>query len=326
MKTLTFAVLLAVLAIVMLGSCEDSSMETTDGLVPPTVDQDPSLPSIFVNGTQLHSETFGLSSDPMIVVIHGGPGSDYRGMLKCSTFAADGYYAVFYDQRGSGLSRRHPKEDFTDGIFVDDLDAVISYYRQPGQKVILMGLSWGAMLATSYVNTYPDTVDGLVLMEPGGLTWDDTKKYISRWMSLDFFDETSNDHVYLDQIITSDQHVLLDYKAALRSAGEFAPGNKLGIAGPSPFWRFGAVCNQTAIENAEEHPFDFTTNLRNYTRPVLFAYSELNQAYGRSHAELVSSAFPDVRLVEIKGTGHEITYFGWDGFYPVATEYLNTIR
>ncbi|MDL1892501.1 alpha/beta hydrolase, partial [Sphingobacteriales bacterium CHB3] len=56
-------------------------------MVPLTVDQDPSLPSISVNGTQLHAETYGNPNDPMIVVLHGGPGSDYRSLLNCSKFA-----------------------------------------------------------------------------------------------------------------------------------------------------------------------------------------------------------------------------------------------
>jgi hypothetical protein len=41
---------------------------------------------------------------------------------------------------------------------------------------------------------------------------------------------------------------------------------------------------------------------------------------------MVSSAYSDVQLVEITGTGHEIPYFGWDKFYPVAKSYLNAIK
>jgi proline iminopeptidase len=86
------------------------------------------------------------------------------------------------------------------------------------------------------------------------------------------------------------------------------------------------VCNSAATEYARNHPFDFTTNLQQYTTKVMFAYSELNQAYGKVHAQMVSSAYPNVQLVEISGTGHEIQYFGWDRFYPVAKAYLNTVK
>jgi proline iminopeptidase len=77
---------------------------------------------------------------------------------------------------------------------------------------------------------------------------------------------------------------------------------------------------------AEQTPFDFTTNLRAYTTKVLFLYSELDQAYGKAHAEMVSSAYPNVELVEIPGTGHVIPYFGWDKFYQSAKTYLDSLK
>jgi proline iminopeptidase len=323
-----FAVLFsAAMAAVTVVSCDTVDPDDPGYLVPPTVDEDASLSSISVNGTQLHAETFGNPNDPMIVVVHGGPGGDYRSLLNCSKFSADGFFVVFYDQRGSGLSRRHGKEVFTVGLFIDDLDAVIRYYRQgPAQKVILMGHSWGAMLATAYVNVHPGAVSGVVLMEPGGFTWPVAEEYIKRFMDFKAFDETSNDFLYLDQFITAEGHNLLDYKASLQAAATFAEGNKVGNAGPYPSWRQGAVCATAAADYAKEHSFDFTTNLQQYGTQVLFVYSELNQAYGRAHAERVSSAYPNVQLVEVMGTGHEIPYFGWDGFYPVAKSYLNTIK
>jgi proline iminopeptidase len=88
----------------------------------------------------------------------------------------------------------------------------------------------------------------------------------------------------------------------------------------------GAVCNSASFEIAKAHPFDFTTNLQQYTTTILFAYSELNQAYGKAWAEQVSSAYPNVQLVEVRGTGHEIPYFGWDSFYPMAKAYLDTVK
>jgi len=308
-------------------SCEILDPGVPGQLVPLTVDEDATLPSISVNGTQLHAETFGNPTDPMLVILHGGPGGDYRGMLKCKKFAEDGFFVVFYDQRGSGLSKRHSKEVFySEKIFIDDLDAVIKYYRRPGQKVMLMGLSWGAMLATGYVNTYPGEISGVVMMEPGGFIWQDAEAFIKRQRSSDVMSEGINDVLYMDQIITSSDHILLDYKFGLMAAFENTEGNKLGNAGPTPSWRSGAVCNAAAFDIVKRHPFDFTTNLSQYRTKVLFTYGELDVAYGKAHAELVSSAYPNVQLVEIKGCGHEIPYHGFETFYPIAKAYLNTIK
>lgn len=310
----------------LMSACETHEMDEPGLLVPMTVDEDATLPSIHVNGTQLHARSFGNPADPMLVVLHGGPGGDHRYLLNCAAFVNDGYYVVMYDQRGSGLSQRHDADTYTVQLFIDDLDDVIGHYRTShDQKIYLLGHSWGAMLATAYVNDHPGVVSGLILAEPGGFTWDETKDYIERFKALHPFDETSNDFVYLDQFITGDDHRILDYKAGLQAAAGFADGNETGVEGMEPYWRFGAVCNRAALEYADKHGFDFTTHLGQFTTKVLFIYSEHNHAYGRAHAERVSSAYPNVQLEEILGTGHEMTYFAWDRFYPLAKTYLNEI-
>ena len=50
---------LLLLAVVTLFSCEKMDMDEPGYLVPKTVDEDLSLPSITVNGTMLHAEAFG---------------------------------------------------------------------------------------------------------------------------------------------------------------------------------------------------------------------------------------------------------------------------
>ncbi len=327
MKSTTYSFFMLTLVAILMASCEILDPNEDGLLVHLTVDQDPTLPSIAVNNTMFHAETFGNPDDPMLLVLHGGPGADYRSVLNCHRFSNDGYFVVFYDQRGSGLSQRHDADIYSMQKHVDDLEAVIDHYRvNPDQQIFIIGHSWGAMLATAYVNDYPDRIDGLVLIEPGGFTWEKTLEYINRSRVLNLFGEMTNDYVYLDQFITSDEHNLLDYKADLNHAPIFAEGNVTGDQGPYPFWRSGAVCAAATQKYAEENSFDFTTALDQYTTRVLFLYSELNEAYGLVHAEEVSSAYPSVELVEIKGAGHEVPYFGWANFHPVVLNYLSELN
>jgi proline iminopeptidase len=118
-------------------------------LVPMTVAEDPLLPKIEVNGTLLHAEAFGNIRNPMIIFLHGGPGSDYRafisqiGVENASRYPnertitsgglsrlQDEYYCVFFDQRGAGLSPRFDKGTINFNMYVADLDAVIDYHLQ----------------------------------------------------------------------------------------------------------------------------------------------------------------------------------------------------
>jgi proline iminopeptidase len=298
-------------------------------LVPKTVTEDPSLPSISVNSTKLHAETFGNPGDPLVVVLHGGPGGDYRSMLNAKSLASDGYFVVFFDQRGSGLSQRHDKGVYTIQLLLDDLTAVIHYYRKsPLQKVFLLGHSWGAMLATAYINAYPSAVAGAILVEPGGFSWQQTLDYVTRTRNAPVTDEAASDQFYVDQVLTGkeNEHTMLDYKRGISSAYDSRPGNEVGNAGPVPFWRYGAVVSTALFDIAEKDGFDWRTNLSQFKTKVLFCYSELNTAYGPAHAQLLASSYPNVQLEKINGSGHEILYFGWERFYPLAKTYLNALK
>ncbi len=293
--------------------CEKEKYINEPGnLVPKTVDQDPSLPSITVNGAMLHSEAFGDPDNTMVVCIHGGPGGDYRYLLNCIDLADHGYRVIFYDQRGSGLSQRFPKRFYTDlgdgamDMLYDDLNAVIAHYRtSPGQKVFLLGHSWGAMLATSYTGRYPEAVQGLVVAEPGGLKWEDMKDFVKRSRAFPLFGELLNDATYLDQFITGkeDEHEILDYKLEMLSSKNDITGDDNTTKGTN--WRPGAVINIALFELGEQYQTDFSEGISNFNLPVLFLYSEKDQAYPDSWAQQISSAYNDADLFKIMGVGHD---------------------
>jgi proline iminopeptidase len=297
-------------------------------LVPRTVDEDPGLPSINVNGAQLHSEAFGPPDSAMIVVLHGGPGGDYRHLLNCREFANQGYRVVFYDQRGSGLSERFPKSSYNSmKIITDELDGVIAHYRtSQAQKVFLLGHSWGAMLATAYVNEHSAAIAGLILCEPGGFIWQDVLDYVGRTREFEITSEALNDVMYMDQFLTGDEdeHIILDYKFALMGGSDINVGNEEIL----PKWRMGAVINMALTELGNEVKPDWTTHLDQYTVKVLFVYSERNPSYGYDHAVKVSSAYPNVQLFRADGTGHDMLSFetGWNNTYPVMLSYLNNLK
>lgn len=320
---------LLVLALVLaLAACEEQDLRQPGALVPKTVDEDSSLPSIKVNGALFHSVAYGNPNNTMVVVIHGGPGGDFRYLLNCKAFADQGFYVVFYDQRGSGLSHRDEKSVYSMQLLFDDLSGVIQHYRKSSQqKVILLGQSWGAMLASAYVNQYPSAAAGLILCEPGGLVWSDVIDYMKRENDYGITSETLNDITYMDQFITGkpSQQEVLDYKFALLSGKASAEEDALGNQGDIPFWRLGAVVNNALVELGNREKPDWTTNLQSYKTEVLFGYSERNRAYGEEHAKHVSSAFPNVKLFKVNKAGHNFLTFddGWNNFYPVALEYLN---
>jgi proline iminopeptidase len=293
-------------------SCEKLDLSEPGNLVPKTVDQDPNIPSITVNGVMLHSEAFGHPDSTMIVCIHGGPGSDYRYMLNCKDLANYGYRVVFYDQRGSGLSQRLPESSYTSqgirclDLIYDELSGVIAYYRtSPNQKVFLLGHSWGAMLATAYAGKHPDSIQGLSIQEPGGLKWEDVMEYVNSSRSFSFWGEFLNDAAYIDQFITGKEndHEILDYKFGLLGSSN-NPNTDDGNSEPGNFWRLGAVINTGLIKVGMEYKPDFSEGISNFNIPVLFFYSEYSKSYNDSWANKITSVFNEVEICKVPGTGH----------------------
>jgi proline iminopeptidase len=61
---------------------------------------------------------------------------------------------VPYDQRGSGLSERMPNEELIMPAFIEDLDVFVDHFSRDG-GAMLIGHSWGAMLAAAYCGAHP---------------------------------------------------------------------------------------------------------------------------------------------------------------------------
>ncbi|TAH10992.1 MAG: alpha/beta hydrolase [Sphingobacteriia bacterium] len=110
----------------------------------------------------------GNKKDFPIIYLHGGPGgfvSD-RDIRTLSTLAEDGYDIYLYDQIGSGQSARLENiNDYTVDRHVKDLKEIVS--KVGAEKVILIGQSWGAVLATFFTADNSEKVEKIILTSPG---------------------------------------------------------------------------------------------------------------------------------------------------------------
>lgn len=314
------------IAAVAVGSAGCLDPDQSGLLVPKTVDQDPSLPAIEISvpgqrlpdgtrypDTLLHAEAFGDPQDPMVLVLHGGPGGDYRGLLPLKALADDGYYVVFYDQRGGGLSQRHAYEIYSFPLLLEDLRQVIEIYSRsfPDRPFVFIGHSWGGMYATWFINEYGDyggRVQGAIISEAGAFTHDELKDYMEKHMgSIEFFGEQLNDVTWLDQFLTPDGHASADYLETLRTAGG-TPSEHVDPDNPAPKWRSGAVVKEAMHALAEEEDFDWTTNLDAYDRPVLFLRGDLNETMTLEHQTRAAAYYPNGYVVTMSDVGHEMIW------------------
>jgi len=116
-----------------------------------------------VAGASLYSRAIGRGQ--AVIVLHGGPDFDHHYLLPELDRLADRFRLIYYDQRGRGDSADGVRpEDVTLASDLDDLDRVRKFYGL--DEPVLLGHSWGTVLALEYALRYPTRVSRLILMNP----------------------------------------------------------------------------------------------------------------------------------------------------------------
>jgi proline iminopeptidase len=311
-------------------ACETMSPSEPGNLVPRTVAEDRSLPAIDMNGSRFHLETFGNPVNPVIVFLHGGPGGDYRSLLRMAGrydgySLADQYYLVYWDQRGTGLSKRHNRGVLTIDRYVEDLDSLVNRYS-PGRAVYLIGESWGGMFATKYINTHPGRVAGAVLIEPGPLDGATLERLKDDIIDFDLGAEWLNDLVWSSQFLSPDDHARMDYERLLGRDGQ--PRFHLSKVDPSPVWRLGAAAARYIAEDGQDgnghFNYDFTTNLAAYPTPVLFIAGSWSEVLGESLQRQQVLRYPAASLQVVDGAGHDVAWVKTAEVLAHVRAYLDT--
>ncbi|HTO93817.1 MAG TPA: alpha/beta fold hydrolase [Bacteroidota bacterium] len=123
-----------------------------------------------VKGARLFFRETG--SGPPIIVIHGGPDFDMNYLLPDMDRLAGRFHLVYYDQRGRGKSAAGVRpEDVSLESEVSDLDTLRKFLHL--KEFVLLGHSWGGVLAAAYAARHPGAVSRLILLNTAPLTHDD---------------------------------------------------------------------------------------------------------------------------------------------------------
>ena len=317
---------------------------TMGASVEKTVEQDPSIPHVTIEGVTFHSETFGNSNNPVVIVLHGGPGSgDYRSLLSLKELS-DEYFVVFYDQRGTGLSSRVDTSELTFDLTVSDLNLIVDHYSN-GEKVNLIGHSFGGMIVSPYIGKYPEKVNKAVLSEPGFLTTETAGMYmayiagktaekkpestfnkIRTWFELlhikEFDGQGKEDYLFMRN----------SFSEKPTHSGYYCNGE---YATDEPrYWRYSALAS-SSIKNITGQTSEFATmteqgadinfvkDVDKFTDKVLFIASECNTVIGENIQKIHIKSFPNAELVIIEGAGHDMYAGKPKEVHKVIREYFN---
>jgi proline iminopeptidase len=107
----------------------------------------------------------GNHPDLRVLLLHGGPGATHEYFEACDSYLpAAGIEYYYYDQLGSGRSDQPDEPSLWDlDRFVDEVEQVRQALGLDRENFVLLGHSWGGILAIEYALRYQQHLRGLVV-------------------------------------------------------------------------------------------------------------------------------------------------------------------
>ena len=250
----------------------------------------------------IHLTTYG-SGEP-ILIINGGPGMHSEGFKPLAKIIAQTNMAIIYDQRGTGRSKI-PLVD-TSSITIDSMVADIEVIRNylNLNSWIVLGHSFGGMLASYYTSRYPERVKGLILSSSGGI-------------DMDLFSR-----INITSRLTKLQQDSLSYWTSQVKDGDttyFAKFQKGKFLAPAYLYDQSNVpvvahrltqvnlkVNQLVFQDLRKIQFDCSEDLKKFKNPVLIIQGR-EDIVDELTAQKAHSVFQKSTLVLLE----ECVHYGW---------------
>lgn len=264
-----------------------------------------------VGGVELYAREVGQGT--AIIVLHGGPDFDHSYLLPELDRLSDSYRLIYYDQRGRGRSADGVKpEDVTLGSDIADIEKVRQYYHL--DSVVLLGHSWGTVLALEYALRYPGRVSRMILMNPAPASEADYKQLRNDWLEKRAADmerrkAISDTAAYKEaDPETVVAYYRIHFKPALARSEDY---EKLITRMQASFIRQGnagilkarAVESRLMTETWALSGYDLLPRLKTVNVPTLVIYGD-HDFIPAATAEHITQAIPNDRMVTLKDCGH----------------------
>jgi proline iminopeptidase len=248
-----------------------------------------------------------------MIVLHGGPDFDISYLLPEMDRLSDKFHLIYYDQRGRGRSADYVKpEDVTLESEMADLDEVREHFHL--DKVVLLGHSWGTVLALEYALRHPERVSRLVLMDPAPASVADINRFrqerVEKWPALmelrkAILDTTAYKEADPDAVVA---YYRVHFKPALARSEDY---EKLILRMETRFIEQGreGILKSRAVEDrlvnetwGSPKGYDLHPKLKGLNIPALVITGDHD--FFPFAAEHIAEAIQDARLVTLKDCGH----------------------
>lgn len=271
-------------------------------------------------GAKLHYQTFG-SGTPLLI-LNGGPGMSSEGFIPLAKELSKNNRTIIYDQRGTGQSKlqKIDASTVTMDLMVNDME--ILREKLGIKRWIIMGHSFGGILAYYYATKYPDRVIAMIQSSSGGMDL----SLLSNLNITETLSGTERDSLnfYSRKIANGDS----SYETALKRGTFLAPVyvyDRKNIPDVAKRLTQGnGAINRLVWQDLRRLDYDTKTGLKEFDKPVLIIHGR-EDIVGLDIPKKAHEILPNSKLVILEKTRH----YGWldnpEMYFSEIQEFLNTV-
>lgn len=268
----------------------------------------PTQRQIETRGISLFTEAFGEPGRPPLLLIMGAMSSGvWWPEAFCRQLAERGRYVIRYDHRDTGRSTSYAPgaAPYRVEDLADDAVSILDGYAI--DRAHVAGMSLGGYLAQLIALKYPDRVLSLTLIASERLALADPEmppmspavlEYHARGATLDW----SNREAVIEYNVGA-------WRLLCGSAHPFDEGAIRALAA-ADFDRTPDLCttfNHAALQDAH----GWVGRLAEIKAPAVVIHGTEDPVLPYAHALALEAGLPDVRLLTLEGTGHELHPADW---------------
>jgi len=276
---------------------------------------------IALDQTTLSYRTFG--KGPPILIINGGPGMNSNGFADLAKKLSEKNLTIIYDQRGTGKSTliKTDSTTITLDLMINDIESLRK--KLSIKSWIVLGHSFGGMIASYYATLYPQRIDKLILSSSGGIDLD-LLNYVNESIHSKLSPSEKDSLALWNKKLAegdTSHYARLQRGKALAHAYVFNSTYLPVIA--ERLTQGNARINALIWSDLNKITFDCSDKLKNFSKPVLIIQGKQDIIFERT-ALKAQSVLKNSRFVLMDRCVH----YGWldrpDQYFSEISLFLNS--
>ena len=253
------------------------------------------------NGVKIHYRIVG--DGKPILLLSGGPGFSFDYMAPIADQISKSFKCILLDQRGTGKSlvQKYDTTLINISATLEDIEFLRKHLGY--EQWIVLGHSYGGLLASKYASVYPSSVSTIILVGTAGFN-------TSLW---DYF----GDNIW-SRLLPSDRELAEYWNDSMIVANDFRRSRYEYQKAIMPAYFYDRKNSLIFTQNMKSEDWnidvwkliwrdminiDLSEVSRSYNKPVLVLHGRQDPV-GESIPLVVSQTYPNSKLVFIEQAGH----------------------